>query len=70
MKDINGIEIRIGDTVKAQQHGGGVLPQGSPSVGVVEGGLDAFGNDALFIRVVGPRREKLILINHTINEVI
>lgn len=70
MKDINGIEIRVGDVVKAQQHGGGVLPQGKPSVGVVEGGMDAFGNDALFIRLIENGREKLILINHTINELI
>lgn len=35
MKDINGIEIKIGDTVKTQQPGGGFLPPANPTVGEV-----------------------------------
>ncbi len=35
MKDINGIEIKVGDTVKTQQPAGGILPPAPAEIGIV-----------------------------------
>jgi hypothetical protein len=71
MEDINGIEIKIGDTVRTQQQPGGIMNPGPPEVGTVEACIDAFGTPALCIRYRKPHREfdQLILLTGQINEV-
>ncbi len=72
LRDINGIEIKVGQTVRTQQMSGGVLPPGKPKTGVVEKAINSFGNGYLRIRY----REKaqsfdsLIDLEGKINEVV
>lgn len=70
--DINGVEIKVGDTVKTQQEGGGILQDGPPSIGIAEKTKDAFGNEAFQIRFRKPnaKQDTLILLTGKINEVI
>ncbi len=72
MLDINGIEIKVGQTVKTMQHSGGVLPSANPKVGVVEKTTDAFGNKTFMIRFreKGKDFDQFILLTSKINEVI
>lgn len=76
--DINGREIKPGDTVKTQQPSGGILPPANPTTGIAEITTDAFGYETLQIRFKKQYRVKgetkdydaFILLNFKINEVI
>lgn len=72
LKDKYGSEIKVGDKVKTQQPGGGVLPQGAPEIGVVEKTKDAFGKDDFQIRYrkEGDKFDRFILLNSKINEIV
>jgi len=72
MKDINGIEIKVGDKVKTQQPSGGILPPSPPKTGIVENTTDAFGNETLQIRYRKENRtfDQFILLDGKINEII
>lgn len=70
--DINGKEIKPGDTVKTQQPSGGVLPPAPPTTGIAELTTDAFGYETLQIRFKRKFKnyDSLILLYGKINEVI
>ena len=70
MKDVNGIAITPGMTVKTTHTTGGLLPPAPPIIGTVEDTVDAFGKPALCIRYVVGNQDRYVLIDHRINEVI
>lgn len=72
MKDINGIEIKIGQTVKTQQPSGGFLPPADSETGIVEFDEKLCKEGQLVIRYRKSNREfdQFILLNGKINEVI
>jgi hypothetical protein len=71
MLGVDGKEIKVGDTVKTQQPGGGTLPPAPPQTGEVVGGIDAFGDPTLLIRYKTAGRDfwQYIDLKHKINEV-
>ena len=71
MLDINGKQIKVGDTVKTQQPGGGILPPAAPQIGEVIAGVDAFGEPTLLIRYKTAGRDfwQYIDLKHKINDV-
>lgn len=71
MKDINGKEIKVGDTVKTLQYSGGFLPPAPAKVGVVEDAI-SFGMPTFQIRYREAFRDfdQFILLQGQINEII
>lgn len=67
MLDINGIEIKVGQTVKSQQKPGGIFNPAPPETGIVE-----LGNDGLVIKYRRPGQnfDRFILLEGKINEII
>ena len=72
MKDVNGIDILPRMKVKKMQKSGGIMPPGSPEIGIVEETVDAFGMPALRIRYRKSFRnfDQFIIIDNQINEVL
>jgi hypothetical protein len=71
MKDINGVEIKVGMKVKTQQQSGGILSPAPPQIGIVEDCVDAFNNPSLQIRFrTHYDFDQFILLEGKINEVV
>ena len=68
--DINGKIIKVGDTVKTTQPGGGILPPGEPQTGVVEVTKDAFDITTLQIKYQRNGVDRFILLRGKINEIL
>lgn len=70
ISDINGKTIKVGDTVKTMQPGGGILPPGKPETGIVEITKNAFGITTLQIKYQRNGVDRFILLGGKINEII
>ena len=77
MKDINGVEIEVGDLVRTQQKPGGVLPPGPAREGVVYENITEhssvwFGPSPMLIkfRKEGQDWDTSVCLHGQINEVI
>lgn len=72
MKDINGIEIKVGDKVKSQQPSGGVLNPAPAEIGTVFMYKLSWGKEELAIRFKkkGRNYHNVILLEGKINEVV
>lgn len=70
IKDINNKDIKIGDTVKTQQHSGGILPPAPPTIGIVE--IKKFNSEKVVIRYRKPHLsfDSFIALEGQINEII
>lgn len=72
--DINGVEIKVGQTVKTQQPTGGILSPTKPKTGIVSEGTDSFGRKVLILNYTKKYRGEnincQIILNGKINEVI
>lgn len=72
MKDVNGKEIKVGDTVKTLQHSGGFLPPAPATIGIVEETETRFLGKTFQIRFRADHRDfdQFILLDGNINEII
>jgi hypothetical protein len=70
MLDVNGIEIKVGMTVKTQQLSGGIFSPAEPEIGIVQSCFDAFDRSSLQIKFSKNGSWRYILLEGKINEVI
>ena len=72
MKDINGIEIKIGQKLQTQQPSGGILSPADPKIGIVEFNKKLCKDGELVIRYRESYRDfdQFILLNGKINEIV
>jgi hypothetical protein len=74
--DINGVEIKLGDTVKTQQPKSRFLPQAEAKTGVVRQWFDltGYGDGTAYLAIkfknVNEKYGRYILLDGKINEVI
>jgi hypothetical protein len=72
--DINGVEIKLGDTVKTQQPKGGLLPQAEAKTGLVVHWFDLNGDGTAYLVIkfknVNEKYNRYILLDGKINEII
>jgi hypothetical protein len=73
MKDIHGNIIEPGDTVKTQQHPGGILPPAPPTIGkVIKSTNPNTGKDYLLLEYFkeGSSQARFIALEGKINEIL
>jgi len=72
MLDIKNRAIRVGDKVKTTQPSGGIFSPAKPCVGIVELGIDSFGNNTLYVRYkkYGKDFYSFIDLNGKLNEIL